>query len=61
MIKIKECMNLEKDNSQDVKVFHRCDQNWAFHSLAALNLAAIIELRLIWAGLNSAYHNSALA
>ena len=24
-----------------------CDQNCAFHSLAALNLAVIIELRLI--------------
>ena len=40
---------------------YRCDQNWAFHSLAALNLAVIIELRLIWAALNLAYHNSALA
>ena len=39
----------------------RCDQNWAFHSLALLNLAVVIELRLIWAALNLAYHNSALA
>ena len=41
--------------------FIRCDQNWAFHSIAALNLAVIVELRLIWAALNLAYHNSALA
>ena len=41
--------------------FFWCDQNWAFHSLAGLNLAVIIELRLIWAALNLAYHTSALA
>ena len=39
----------------------RYNQNWAFHSLAALNLAVIMELRLIWGALNLAYHNSALA
>jgi hypothetical protein len=39
----------------------RRDQNLAFHSLAGLNWAVIIELRLIWAALNLDYHNIALA
>ena len=44
-------------------IFYGCwkgyDQNWAFNSLASLNLVVIIELRLIWAALNLAYHNLA--